>query len=427
MGQFGINTIESIALRMHAKWSPNTALDVGIDGHLEFFDPGTGRALGHVVAVQSKVNSGRLPGETVTTFEWSVRENDLDYWLSLNIPVLLIVVRSADEAYWIPIRESYGLGAGRRTRHTTVDKAAQAFTDAALLSILHVTAPPSIAGAISVPRAERLVSNLLRARVPGTLWVGDAPFSRARELRTALAEGAFDPRVWVLHGGRLLSFHDLTRHPWQSVLDQGSVDSFASSEWLDSPDPDRRRIASWLLTEALREQLFPEVRYRRPERVFAFRAGQPTLLPGQLGDWKIADPESGRRRTVFTSWLAKKDGHRIAYRHLAAELPFVYIEGSWYVAIVPTHIFTSDGRAVSRWHSAGLRAMKRLELNDSVRGYTRFWGTHLRREPMLAGPSPMLTFDAPTAFEVDFGIDEAAWRPGDPSAGQAGTLWEQDE
>ena len=58
-GQKGINLIERVVLDMGCSWSPTGALDVGIDGYIELFDPSTGAALGKLLAVQSKVSQDK--------------------------------------------------------------------------------------------------------------------------------------------------------------------------------------------------------------------------------------------------------------------------------------------------------------------------------------------------------------------------------
>lgn len=423
VGQVGINVIEKVTLAMGSKWSPNASNDVGIDGQIEFFDPRSGRAVGYMVGVQSKVNSGRLPGETDTTFEWAVKEVDLVYWLSLNLPVLLIVIRPPQEAYWIPIREAYGSGASRRSRRVTVMKAQQAFTAEAAERILTAIAPVSVAVTVRPQRIETVVSNLLPVSMPGRLWVGDTPFATGRELNRELRDRECRDGAWLIHGGRVVTFHDLRDEPWASLIDQGTVDDFGTEEWVHSDDPDRRRVSVWLLNEAIRSHLAPEVRYWKDQHAYAFRAGRSTLVPGELADWKITDPSTGRKRTVFSSWRAKKDNHRVAYRHLAADLSFLRLEDTWYLAIVPTYIYTSDGWKTSRFQSAGTAAMKRLAHNETVRGETRFWTNYLLRESSLLHPTDLLVFKPPIEFTVDDGVDDEAWLRRNPVDAAMDTLW----
>lgn len=422
-GQVGINTIESIVLAMGSKWSPNISNDVGIDGSIEFFEPRTGRALGQVVAVQSKVHSGKLPGETADGFSWAVKESDLEYWLGLNLPVLLIIVRPPGEAYWISIDQAFATDVARSSRRTLITKGEHRFEADGLGSLLHAIAPPSVAGILIATRNEELSSNLMPVMFASRVMLGETSIRDPRELVASLRDHGCHDSAWVLHEGRVLSFHDLREPPWPSFVDRGSVDDFDAQEWGDMDDPDQARVFAWLLGRALSAQLAPEVRFWKDARMYAFRAGQSTLAPGELMDWKITDPVTGRGRQVFSSWRAQKDAHRIAYRHLGADLSFVCFDGQWFLVIVPGYVFTRDGRNISRFNGAGTTSMKRLEHNETVRGQVRFWSTYLRRDDLMASTGSLLRFGPPLEFTVDAGIDDAAWLRRGPVLDAEPGLW----
>ena len=73
---------------MHCTWTPTGATEVGIDGYIELFDPGTQHPLGKSLGVQSKVNAA-LSNERDDSFDYYCSERDLQYWLRGNLPVLL--------------------------------------------------------------------------------------------------------------------------------------------------------------------------------------------------------------------------------------------------------------------------------------------------------------------------------------------------
>jgi hypothetical protein len=83
-------------------------LEAGIDGYIEIRAPETDEATGLTLGVQSKARTGRFTGETEETFEYHVEERDLQYWLSSNLPILLVVSRpQSDEAYCKSIEEYF--------------------------------------------------------------------------------------------------------------------------------------------------------------------------------------------------------------------------------------------------------------------------------------------------------------------------------
>ena len=107
LGQKGINLIEKVILDMGSRWTPSGPSEVGIDGYIELFDPGSRIPLGKTLAVQSKAVSEFL-NETSEVFDFWCEQRDLDYWLHGNLPVILIVSRPAtNEAYWISVKEYF--------------------------------------------------------------------------------------------------------------------------------------------------------------------------------------------------------------------------------------------------------------------------------------------------------------------------------
>src|SRR3954470_7235591 len=89
-GQRGVNIIESIVLDMGFKWNPTVTLDSGIDGHIEIRDPVTAEPKNLVLQVQSKATMGQFAGETEAGFHYTCEEDDLNYWLTGNDPVVFI-------------------------------------------------------------------------------------------------------------------------------------------------------------------------------------------------------------------------------------------------------------------------------------------------------------------------------------------------
>jgi hypothetical protein len=74
-------------------------VDHGIDGHIDLVDPGTREVLNLVLLVQSKASGLPFPYETETSFQYTCNETDLNYWLSGNAPVILILSHpEGDEA-----------------------------------------------------------------------------------------------------------------------------------------------------------------------------------------------------------------------------------------------------------------------------------------------------------------------------------------
>jgi hypothetical protein len=165
VGQRGVNVIERIVLEMGSAWHPtNQSLEVGIDGEIELVDPVTHEATNAVIRVQSKATTRRpLMNETDDAFDWPCDERDLEYWLSGNVPVILVVVRvDTGEAYWVCVGEYFKSPAQKKTRRVRFDKRSMALTSASYDDLARVAVPKE-RGLYSAPRPlrETLYSNLL--------------------------------------------------------------------------------------------------------------------------------------------------------------------------------------------------------------------------------------------------------------------------
>jgi Domain of unknown function (DUF4365) len=118
-GVSGINLIERVVTEMNCLWHPRGAVEAGIDGTIEIIDPRTDAATNQIVTVQSKATS-EFMGETADKVEFICKEQDLNYWMQGNTPVILVYSKpKAAEAYWVSIKDYFAdpkIRAGRKIR-----------------------------------------------------------------------------------------------------------------------------------------------------------------------------------------------------------------------------------------------------------------------------------------------------------------------
>lgn len=415
LGQQGINLIESIVLEMGCRWVSAPGLDVGIDGYIELADPATRAALGVILSVQSRATEGRWAGETASEFHYICDARELSYWLGGNAPVLLILSRpSMGEAYWVSLKDYFADTASRASRRVDFIKARDRFTPDALPHFLDKAAPRDSGLYLSPPpRPETLVSNLLtvRSHAP-TIFVADTDNRNRKDAWSVLkSHGYTGGGEWFLHDQKVFSFRDLRDRPWPELVDRGTVEEFAASEWADSEDPDRIREFARLLNGALRERVYPTVRFHDDEEVFAFTSG-PDMRERHIATGK------GPGRLVFSAYVSKRSHHRVAYRHLAFHGQFRRFSGAWFLEILPTYRFTTDGRTVAHKNGEFISAMKRLERNQAVLGNLQTWVDFLTRPAgLFGGEYPFLSFGGLSESEIDVGISDAAWQAlGEPES-----------
>src|SRR5262249_7581022 len=104
VGEAGIALIHKRVTEMGFLLHPRR-VDHGIDGHIDLVDPGTREVLNLVLLVQSKASGLPFAYETDVSFQYTCDENDLNYWLSGNAPVILILSHpERDEAWWVDVK-----------------------------------------------------------------------------------------------------------------------------------------------------------------------------------------------------------------------------------------------------------------------------------------------------------------------------------
>lgn len=87
----GLNKIYSICIDMNAIWRPTPNHDIGIDGQIEFLEPGTNLSTGHIVAVQSKSGPSYFDNQDENYVKYYPKEKHRRYWKRLKLPVALIL------------------------------------------------------------------------------------------------------------------------------------------------------------------------------------------------------------------------------------------------------------------------------------------------------------------------------------------------
>lgn len=430
IGQEGINLIERIVLRMGSIWNPTVAIDVGIDGNIELCEPETRHPLGIVLLVQSRATEGSFQAETDASLEYLCSERELAYWMQGNAPVLLIVSRpKTEEAYWVSIKSYFADPTRRASRRVRFDKDRDRFTQESFTQLRAAGASPDSGIYLGPPaKTETLVSNLLEvAAYAPRIYVATTNIRKPDEIWAyASARGVHIQRPFILKEGRMISFHDLREKPWSDLCDPGSVDDFDSAEWATAQEVDRKNEFVWLLRDSLREKLYPAVVYRKDEDCFAFRP-HPDMKPFSVEYQSQRGPST---RQVFTLRVNPGTGKASWYRHDAFEGFFRRYDGTWYLEINPTYVFTVDGDRVSLYQGEYLSKIKRVERNPDVRRHVLMWASYLGRGEDLISPAyPFLAFGDLLSVEMNRGIDDAAWvttdeDDGDTAAGdQAEMEW----
>lgn len=381
-------------------------VDHGIDGEIELVGPG-GDALNRVVMVQSKASNRRHAYETDDAFQWTADPADLDYWLSGNAPVIVVLSRPNDkEAWWFDVRTEFGDPRRRAERTVVINKRTQAFGASAAAEIFRLGTPrDSGLFLASPPKKERLTSNLLPIESwPSTLSIAPATVGSYKEAWEKLKSVKGHGDGWILHEGLLISFGDLRTDPLRQLCD-GGAERLDSSDWAFSNEEDTTYRFADLLRRTLVTDRGRDLQWHQSRDHVHFRPTRD-LRPRKEGRG------GGRRgRTVFGPHFSKTGEKRVTYYHHAALKPrFRRIDDAWYCQLCVDYCFTRDGHTEASFADGLLAGIKRLDRHPAVHGWTLMWERYLQGDLLTA--DTMLTFGSLLTFEVDRGIDDNWWGPG---------------
>ena len=419
LGQRGVNLIEKVVLDMGFIWTPAGTIEAGIDGIIETRDSNTGEMFNSILQVQSKAVS-QFTSETTDTFEYSCRENDLQYWLGGNAPVLLIVsCPDRNEAYWVSIKDFFHDLARRKTRKVIFNKKSDRFSLASRTEILKIAVPKESGIYLSpLLKPETLHSNLLAVKHFGSkIYVADTPFRyRWQVFDLAKSRGAAIGPEWELWGKRIVSFDDLNADEWDYACDAGTIESFDAGEWADSESRDQRNIVLAILNRSLRRLVKHKgLDHDDKHEAFYFKA-TPDLKPQK---YRYKSLLKQAERAVFQHYPTKLQDNQTPsyYRHSAFQSRFLRLDGQYLLEITPTYHFTWDGIHRYRFAEDRLKGIKKLEKNAALLGQVVMWAEFLSKDPGLFDyPSPHLKFSDLQTFELSRGINDRQWLPAEDDA-----------
>lgn len=409
IGQQGVYLLGARLLSVGLSFQPNGPLDAGIDGFLELRDPETSEVRAQWITAQLKTQKeGRFTEETDDSFSYLCRQEDLDYWLSSNVPVVLFVARLSDERiFWKALHTWFADADRRRTRKVVFDKVKDSLNEAALPGLASAVTSFSTPGRIvpSTRIAETPNANLLKVTFPAKTHVAETASSYS-EVREALVERYGSPPIdWILHGKRIYSFRDISMPPFRDVIEEGSEDTIDTPWWIDSDGEVTRRLFVQLLHRALGEMVHESLAFWRDRRYLFWKIGKGR----ETRSYSYRSFENKTSRKVVKSYKREGETTPSYFRHDAFHANFVRIAGEWYLAIEPTYHFTSDGYHEFRYAADRMSGIKRLETNQSVRGHIGMWTAFLVRQPDLLRKDPLIFAPVPSVG-LSFGVPDDLWR-----------------
>lgn len=280
----------------------------------------------------------------------------------------------------------------------------------------------------SVP-TERANLNLIEVYFPETLYVADLRHDlesgkprRARnerkQIRSTLTElGLRVPSDYEVSSGQIITFHSLEdgNGPFARLVDLGTTTPLRPNEFY-SADEDNERIFKSLLRFALQQKLYKHrVRWMHEDGLFVFLPMEDTQ---DLREEAWVGLKRNTRR-VFERKHNKKDiAKTLICKHFAFGADFINDGGRWFVALTPDWYFSyGDDYRRSRYAEAGLKWLKKKEVNRTVSDHFRFiaaWLGELDQEDLFAAAEsqgPTMTFGEIVQFDNNPALPDESWLP----------------
>lgn len=213
---------------------------------------------------------------------------------------------------------------------------------------------------------------------------------------------------FVLHEGKLFTFKDLfnDQEVLRKVIDKGTIATIDSDYYADI-DADTNKVFKYLL----RQTLIELCRVKRIEWVGGkkiLRFSNNSKNPDELKiRWKGKKLST---KTVIFRMINKKEGHTICFKSLAFRASFEKLGEKWFLIINPTWSFTNPGGyKTSRFEPVYLAGIKKLERNQSIYNYFRFFGYYLSASDLFTSDYPYMKILDPVSFEIIPSLDDSKW------------------
>lgn len=228
-------------------------------------------------------------------------------------------------------------------------------------------------------------------------------------VKHALKENRANSLEWVLYENCIYTFRDLTKskEPFRKIIDIGTITPLEVSEFYDQNESTNRVFKNLLRNTLMQLCHTKGIEWYGPRETFRFANSNPPAV--KQVRWKGKKEST---KTVIFEMINKKEGHVICYRSLAFRASFLNFDRDWYLVINPTWSFTNPGGyRESRFESAYISGIKRLENNNSVFNYFRFFSYYLAYTDLFTREFPYLSVYTPEPISMSPSLKEAKWNP----------------
>ena len=410
-GAKGVNAFERYCLN-HTPllvWREETKNDYGIDGEVEFTYRTNDNKLavsGKIIKVQLKSTDkkGYIQKETVTSFEFIAKQDDVEYWSDHDCDVVLVVYFVNEEKLFARKISKKDLNLARKTQPILFSKIENELVIGD--NLFEQKFSSYFKSRVDSSHEEKLFSNLYRFfRLPKFIYCYQSRFTNPKDIFTAMENYSIPP--FVIKNGKLFFFAELISFP--EFEERVILDKDANTEhFLKSfmKDDNNRRIIAQLINIYIKDYCYQKyIGYNRRYNRYYFK-----LADNQ--DKRTEQYRSKKDRSTNRVVAQRQDYYGVKHvRHLGFQLDYVYSDEEYYVAINPKYLFTSDGHKVleePRLITKLTNYQTARELNQSVINQIHFIFKFLANNGQALYiadfPKEKIQVYQSKTFSVDFGI-----------------------
>lgn len=387
-------------------WRETTKNDFGIDGEVEITgqnSEGKRIAVGEIIKIQIKSTSkgSYIHNESDKSFDFLAKDNDIDYWTSFNLSVVLIIYDDRSSKLYAKKIDESDLILSRKHQKITFDKKTNALKvgkDNFLEKFSN-----SLKKRINYEVKEKIESNLFQLKVPHFIFHYKTNLKSKKEIFQRV--GYQECPLFVLRSDNIYTLGTIKYYPrFKEIIEESDENQKYFKDFII--DAENRNCVSELIYLHIKDYLYSKgISYNRKYNRYYFRMGEPEE---DRKEEYISKTGKTISRTVVSF---KKYKVLQFYRHLAFSIKVLYLEDGMFVIIDPQNLYTSDGKIplTDKKLITGLtNYIKQKEFNPQVLNHLYFFFSYLSsKKPYVSifdRNGMIISLKSPKYFEVNYGI-----------------------
>ncbi|TKJ43752.1 hypothetical protein CEE36_03435 [candidate division TA06 bacterium B3_TA06] len=234
------------------------------------------------------------------------------------------------------------------------------------------------------------------------------------EIKNVIRDAHKGIPAFRLHKKKIITFHNLHASdvPLGLVVDHDYIEEKPTKELLQNVSD--RNIVTSLLNMEIDRFLYrlglikDETKPDKHRFYFPPKNGTVNIIW-----WKAFQKRASRK----VAKPCKKDGEVMFWRHAAANIKAMYLQGKYYLHIEPTWVFTEDGSTIITGALAGKLAIRWAgpERNLGILYHIRFWTSIMRGKSgtivIKTGDQNVKISTRPAFVRLSFGIADDQKKP----------------